>query len=101
MVLRRTLQRHNRQMFASFDEVDLERELISRLTGNRRLWFRAARLPRPSRSWLASWFKIGGWKRVMDLVGSATIERGVWSVFVIPVDEQFELILECCLAQRD
>ena len=37
----------------------------------------------------------------MDLVGGATIERGVWSVFVIPVDEQFELKLECCLTQRD
>ena len=41
MDLRRALQRHDRQMFATFDEVDLERELISRLTGNRCLWLRA------------------------------------------------------------
>ena len=88
-------------MLASFDEVDLERELIARLTGNRRLWLRAARLPRPPRSWLASRFKIGGWKRVMDLVWGATIERGMWSVLVIPVDEQFEFVLESCLPQRD
>jgi hypothetical protein len=27
-------------MFATFDEVDLERELVSRLTGNQRLWLR-------------------------------------------------------------
>jgi hypothetical protein len=98
MVSRRTLQRHDRQMLATFDEVDLERELISRLTGNRGLRLRTPRLARPPGSWLASWFKIGGWKRVMDLVWSAPIERGVWSVLVIPVSEKFELILECCLA---
>ena len=101
MVSRRTLQRHDWQMFETFDEVDLERELISRLTGNRCLWLRTARLPRPPSSWLASWFKIGGWKSVMDLVGGATIERGMWSVLVIPVHEQFEFVLESCLAHRD
>jgi hypothetical protein len=85
-------------MFASLDEVDLERERVSRLTGDRRLRLRTPRLARPPRPWLASWFKIGGWKHVMDLVGGATIERGVWSVLVIPVSEKFELILECCLA---
>ena len=37
----------------------------------------------------------------MDLVGGATIERGVWSVLVIPVSEKFERILECCLASTD
>ena len=37
----------------------------------------------------------------MDLVWRATIERRMWSMLVIPVHEQFELILECCLAQRD
>ncbi len=88
-------------MLATFDEVDLERELISWSNGYRRLRFRAARLPGPPRSWLASWFKIGGWKRVMDLVWGATIERGMWSVLVIPVDEQFEFVLESCLAHRD
>ena len=101
MVSRRTLQRHDWQMFATFDEVDLERELISRLTGNQRLRLRTPRLPRPPRSWLASRFKIGGWKRVMDLVWGATIERGMWSMLVIPVDEQFEFVLESCLPQRD
>ena len=88
-------------MFATFDEVDLERELISRLTGNQRLWLRTARLPRPPRSWLASWFKIGGWKRVIDLVWGATIERSIWSMLVVPVNKQFERILKSCLAHRD
>ena len=101
MVLRRALQRHDSQMLATFDEVDLERELISRLTGNQRLWLRTARLPGPPRSWLASWLTIGEWKSVMNLVWGATIERRMWSMLVVPVHEQFELILECCLAHRD
>ena len=88
-------------MLATFDEVDLERELCSRLTGNQRLRLRTARLPRPPWSWLASWLTIGGRKRVMDLVGGATIERRMWSILVIPVDEQLELILKSCLAHRD
>ncbi len=37
----------------------------------------------------------------MDLVWGTTIERGMWSVLVIPVDEQFEFVLESCLPQRD
>ena len=37
----------------------------------------------------------------MDLVWGATIERRMWSVLVIPVDEQFEFILKSCLAHRD
>ncbi len=88
-------------MLATFDEVDLERELCSRLTGNQRLRLRTARLPRPPRSWLASWLTIGGWKRVIDLAWGATFERRIWSMFVVPVNEQFELILKSCLAHRD
>jgi len=38
---------------------------------------------------------------VIDLEWGATIERGMWSVLVIPVDEQFEFVLESCLAHRD
>ena len=64
-----------------------EEDELSRLTGNRRLRVRTARLARPPRSWLASWFKIGGQNRVMDLVRGATIKRGVWSMLVIPVNE--------------
>ncbi len=37
----------------------------------------------------------------MDLVWGATIERRMWSVLVIPVNEQFEFILKSCLAHRD
>ena len=37
----------------------------------------------------------------MDLVGGATIERGIRSVRVVPVNEQFELVLKSCLAHRD
>ena len=96
MDLRRTLQRHDWQMFATFDEVDLERELISRLTGNQRLRLRTPRLARPPGSWLASWFKIGGWKRVMDLVWGATIERRMWSMLVIPVPT--ENSIRACIA---
>ena len=88
-------------MLATFDEVDLERELISRSTGNQRLRLRTPRLPMPLRSWLASWLTIGGWKSVIDLVRGATIERRMWSMLVVPVNEQFELILESCLAHRD
>ncbi len=101
MDLRRALQRHDWQVLPSFDEVDLERELVSWLTGNQRLWLRTARLSRPPRSWLASWFTIGGWKSVMDLVWGATIERRMWSILVIPVDEQLEFIPESCLAHRN
>ena len=88
-------------MLATFDEVDFDREPSSRLTGNQRLRLRTARLPRPPRSWLASWLTIGGWKSVIDLVRGATIERRMWSMLVVPVNEQFELILESCLAHRD
>jgi len=36
--LRRAIQRHDRQMLATIDEVDLECELISWFPGNQRLW---------------------------------------------------------------
>jgi len=49
-------------MLATFDEVDLERELSSQSTGNQRLWLRTSRLPKPLRSWLATWLTIGAWK---------------------------------------
>ncbi len=38
---------------------------------------------------------------MIDLVWGATIERGTRSVLVVPVNEQFELILKSCLANRD
>ncbi len=38
---------------------------------------------------------------MIDFVWGATIERGIRSVLVVPVNEQFELILESCLAHRD
>ena len=38
---------------------------------------------------------------MIDLVWGATIERGIRSVLVVPVNEQCELILKSCLAHRD
>ena len=38
---------------------------------------------------------------MIDFVWSAAIERGIWSMLVVPVNEQFEFILESCLAHRD
>ena len=38
---------------------------------------------------------------MIDLVWGATIERGIRSVLVVPVNEQFELMLKSCLAHRD
>ncbi len=38
---------------------------------------------------------------MMDLVWGATIERRMWSILVIPVDEQLEFIPESCLGHRD
>ena len=37
----------------------------------------------------------------MDLVWGATIERRMWSILVIPVDEQLELIPESRATHRD
>ena len=38
---------------------------------------------------------------MIDLVWGATIDSGIRTMLVIPVNEQLELILESCLAHRD
>jgi hypothetical protein len=79
-------------------ELDVEGEMISRLSSDQHLRSGAARRTWPVRTWFGSGPTMRGRLAKIHLVGRSTSERHVWPMFVIPIDPQVQLLLHTAAA---
>jgi hypothetical protein len=92
--LRRSSQRHHRQLLASGVKADVQRDLRAALPFHAGLRLGARRAARPFRARFQPRLAVGGLTPMVDLVGSLAAERRVWPVSIEPADVGIQGALE-------
>ncbi len=88
------LQLNDGKMFSPDQVGNVQVEALAASPSHGSLRPSAGRIPRPSPSWLKSRRTAGGREIEVDLVRSASLERTVRPMAVVPLDEQRELTPE-------
>ena len=89
------LERHNRQILAPPMVVNVYRESIARLAGDKRLRPCASRRTRPVFARFDGWATIGGSLSEVDFIRRLASKRCMRALFVVPVDERNNLATAC------
>ncbi len=87
-------------MLAATMVVKIQRESISRLASNKRLWPRASRSPRPALTSFNAWLSVSRSLTEVDFIRRLAIERCMRAMLVVPVNEGKKLATACFSSLR-